>query len=290
MEIGICEWNPQLTPRKVSALRKQGVTVYEPGAPFFMERDSIDVENDRDMLVGAGIKIYSCHAPLGPEYDLSMLDGSDRAKAVATHLTAISRTALLGARCLVIHPGDIAPADEMLKRIDNLYLSLDALVSRAEQEGVCLALENMPPGYIGAKSILVRRVVDGFNSRALGVCFDTGHAHMNDEGLLNAYERLKERIVTFHLHDNDGKVDEHVQPPYGTVDWHAFVDAVKPAEIDYPIIVESEVWQGADWSFLLNETRALLSGEALLGPCGKCGHYRVPVVDRMVCGCNTGMI
>ena len=42
----------------------------------------------------------------------------------------------------------------------------------------------------------------------LDFCFDVGHANMN-EGVEQAFETMKDRIRSTHVHDNDGKSDSH---------------------------------------------------------------------------------
>ena len=80
------------------------------------------------------------------------------------------------------------------------------------------ALEN---GAFGALTRVMKQVW------GLKVCLDVGHA--NIEGLEETkdpkliydacyLEKLKERIVQFHLHDNHGLCDEHLFPGEGTID------------------------------------------------------------------------
>ena len=51
--------------------------------------------------------------------------------------------------------------------------------------------------------------------------FDVGHANIG-EGVEAAFEIMKDRIRSTHVHDNDGKDDKHLFPLMaegGTIDW-----------------------------------------------------------------------
>jgi len=45
----------------------------------------------------------------------------------------------------------------------------------------------------------------------------------NKDDLTQWLAFLKEHIFNFHIHDNDGTRDMHLQPPYGSIDWEEFI-------------------------------------------------------------------
>jgi len=55
----------------------------------------------------------------------------------------------------------------------------------------------------------------------LGFCLDVGHA--NTMGLLPEFMELKSRLANLHVHDNNGKFDEHLPIGDGTVDFDLVV-------------------------------------------------------------------
>ncbi len=65
----------------------------------------------------------------------------------------------------------------------------------------------------------------------VGLCFDTGHAHMVEADLVEALRAAAPHVVAFHVHDNDGTDDAHHVPYRGTVDWTAFARAVGALDI-----------------------------------------------------------
>lgn len=296
MQFAICEWDLEPTAKTVEAWAASGVTAVEPGAVFLTTHTEAETKTVDTLCRAAGIRIYACHAPFGGENDLSLLDDAVRAKAIAAHRHALERAALLDAACLVIHPsGGNIPAHELPLRRAKLVDSLGSLLKEAERTGVRLALENMLPNQVGSTSEAIRQIVDGFDSPLLQVCFDTGHAHLNPEGALAAFHTLGERIIAFHLQDNDGNLDRHLQPPYGTIAWAPLVSEMVNADFDFPWSVETPPWNHAGWRVLLDEMQALFTRGLLAVPlfgdtmvnvvCEQCGHYCFGTPDDWTCAC-----
>jgi sugar phosphate isomerase/epimerase len=73
----------------------------------------------------------------------------------------------------------------------------------------------------------------------LNVCFDVGHAHMRGS-VESEYRLLKPRIRSTHIHDNDGKSDQHLFPAAegGTVDWPTAMEALRQGASRYPLLLE----------------------------------------------------
>jgi hypothetical protein len=127
------------------------------------------------------------------------------------------------------------------------------------------------------------------------VCFDSGHAHLNEEGVRAAFANLRERIITFHLQDNGGNRDVHLQPPYGSIDWEPFARDLRSLDFPHPVAVEARPWHGAAWSVLLREMNSLFSEGRLvvsLGNtkvkviCAQCGRYCFGNPQNWSCGCS----
>jgi sugar phosphate isomerase/epimerase len=67
-------------------------------------------------------------------------------------------------------------------------------------------------------------VVDADPS-ACGICFDSGHAQIDEDAVALA-RLLAPRTICTHLHDNDGKNDLHLPPFHGTIDWPGVMKAL----------------------------------------------------------------
>ena len=71
----------------------------------------------------------------------------------------------------------------------------------------------------------------------LKLCFDVGHAHV-DSNVSAAFEMMRDRVVTTHIHDNHGEKDEHLLPYEGTIDWDAALALISGAPQPLPIVLE----------------------------------------------------
>ncbi len=295
-ELAICLWQPDASSAQmIESLRVSGVTAVEPGPPFLLHGDEKATEAAAERFRAAGIAIYSCHAPFSAEDDVSQLDDQKRLIASDRQKNVLARTALAGAKCMVIHPSGPVDESQRAGRLDCLRLSLESLVRAAEDAGIVIALENMVPGCIGSDSDELRRLVNDFDSQFLRVCFDTGHSNMAEEGAPAALANLREIIIGCHLQDNDGNSDQHIQPPYGSTDWEALASDLVSMDLACPLAVEALPWNGAGVAQLLREVRALLSGGLLTvaladrrirAVCPQCRHYCFGTPQDWFCACS----
>ncbi len=130
------------------------------------------------------------------------------------------------------------PAEEIdgiRLRLAALKKSLDELMPLSRELHVPLALENMP----GDTFAIMDELFDAYPADFIGLCFDSGHGHMQDDHGLDNLDRHKDRLLALHIHDNDGKGDLHQPPFYGTLDWDRFADILKrspyPREISFEL-------------------------------------------------------
>ncbi len=121
------------------------------------------------------------------------------------------------------------------RKFDAAFSSLEHLVVFAKQRGVVIALENTP-GELTSPSSL-RQFIHETRLQDLRLCFDTGHAHLED-GIEASFEMMRERAVSTHVHDNHGERDEHLLPYEGTIDWDVALEAIAGAAQPLPIVFE----------------------------------------------------
>ncbi len=91
---------------------------------------------------------------------------------------------------------------------------ISALLPLAEKWGLRLALENV----FEPSPALLTRIVEELDSPLLGYCFDAGHvfafAKTSWEPWLEAFYG---RLFEIHVHDNDGRWDDHLPPGRGKI-------------------------------------------------------------------------
>jgi sugar phosphate isomerase/epimerase len=89
-------------------------------------------------------------------------------------------------------------------------------------------------------------LTDAFAPKNVGVCWDFGHGQINyQEKQTQAIAMLKDRICAVHIHDNNGKDDQHHPPFIGTVVWEEVMPALRQANykgcLNYEIGVNKTV-------------------------------------------------
>jgi sugar phosphate isomerase/epimerase len=152
------------------------------------------------------LKMLDLHGPVGPEKDWGSPCEYRRLAGVELVRNRLEMTARLGGDAVVMHP----PQSEDW---DIVRRSLDALQPACEALGVRIALEN-------GDFRTISRVFDEYDPAFIGLCYDSGHGNLEPDGL-RQLETVAHRLVAVHLHDNDGKSDQHKLPFTGTINWKA---------------------------------------------------------------------
>lgn len=93
--------------------------------------------------------------------------------------------------------------------------ALRDLVKLAEDKGVNIALENLE--YSG--NLHLEYVFSNLQSPNLGFCYDSSHDNISWVFKKKAIEKWGHLLVTTHISDNLGLVDDHFLPGKGSIDW-----------------------------------------------------------------------
>lgn len=204
---------------------------------FAQESDAAEVRMFGQALHKAGLRLHSLHAPFAARVDISSLDAGVRSETLAACRRVLSIAGELGARCVVIHPGQAPRGTRMPERIGRAAETLGILAPLARDAGVLLAVENLPPEYPGSNAEEVLAIVQAAGAPEVRGCFDAGHAHLAGgvEGLARA---LLPYAATMHLHDNDAGRDQHLWPGLGTIPWAEFARAYRESGCAAPAVLE----------------------------------------------------
>jgi sugar phosphate isomerase/epimerase len=180
----------------------------------------------------------------------------------------------LGARCVVFHSGH----DVVLLSPQHLsaWIERQAAFWREVMAGrsARLLLEN---AWEPSPEVAIA-VVEALGVEAIGICFDTGHAHLwtgpGGEALdwyarligavrarsaAEWLERLGNRVAYLHLSDNNQTGDQHLPPGRGTLDWRQLLTAMERQRLNVPAVMEVGGVEGA------RETEEFLRGLAGTG-------------------------
>ena len=139
-------------------------------------------------------------------------------------------------RYLIQHIG-VGREEFDMRKVDAAFAALEELSLFARQRGVEILLENIPNDLSSAEKLLQ---FEELTHLGLDYVFDTGHANMN-EGVEKAFDLMKDRIRSTHIHDNDGKEDVHLFPLLsegGTIDWKNTMQLLRSRESQFPLMLE----------------------------------------------------
>jgi sugar phosphate isomerase/epimerase len=193
------------------------------------------------------LKLHSLHAPMytdeiwgrsGPQAVINITEPvkSKRMPMVDEIKRALDIAEVVPFRYLIQHLG-VGGQEFSEQAVDAAFTALEEISVFAQQRGVEVLLENTPNSLSSAERLLAFLEMTHLN---LNVCFDSGHANMN-EGVETAYRLLKNRIRSTHLHDNNGKEDSHLFPfvsTGGTIDWQGTMKALRSQPDRYPLLLE----------------------------------------------------
>ncbi|PVB61827.1 sugar phosphate isomerase/epimerase family protein [Labrenzia sp. 011] len=124
-------------------------------------------------------------------------------------------------------------------KIELCHLTMKDAVRRAEDIGCELVIENIEDKDPHARVQLAQ----SFNSEAVRVSIDTGHAHYA-HGTTGAppvdhyVKAAGNDLAHIHLQDADGYADRHWTLGEGTINWHAVFDALGKLDSTPRLIVE----------------------------------------------------
>jgi len=174
-----------------------------------------------------GLKLLNLHASHGREKYWNSFLEYQRLAGVELVQNRIAMTARLGAEVVIIHVPSSAGEEVREAMLEPVRRSLDAVLPFAKSHGVRVAIENMESDDFWMLTTLLNE----YPADVLGLCYDSGHGNIDGRGLDNL-EKVKDRLIALHLHDNDGKDDQHKIPFTGTVDWErlARIIAASPYE------------------------------------------------------------
>ena len=241
--------NHRLTVAWLSKIQQVGI----PAVEIFCARQHLDYR-DKAQITELGhwfrdseLKLHSLHAPMytdeiwgrsGPHAVVTL---TEPVKAQRLHMVdeikrALEIAEVIPFRYLIQHMG-VGGEEFDMRKFDAAFSALEELSLFARQRGVEILLENIPNELSSAERLLQ---FDELTHIGLNYVFDTGHANMN-EGVEAAFQLMKDRIRSTHVHDNDGKNDQHLFPLLsegGSIDWKETMSLLRSGQDKFPLLLE----------------------------------------------------
>jgi len=224
-----------------------------PLVEIFCARQHLDYRNKAQVAElghwfrDSELKLHSLHSPMytdeiwgrsGPHAVITITEPvkGKRLEMVDEIKRALETAEVIPFRYLIQHVG-VSGEEFDLAKVDAACAALEELSLFARQRGVEILLENIPNDLSTAERLLQFEELTHLH---LNFCFDTGHANMG-AGVESTYARMKQRIRSTHVHDNNGKDDNHLAPltsEGGTVDWKSTMGLLRSREDQYPLLLE----------------------------------------------------
>jgi sugar phosphate isomerase/epimerase len=158
----------------------------------------------------------------------------------------------LGGEITVVHFGKCPIPDvrEFLEGTKQRYREfISNCLPYARERGVTLALENAgrdlrsyPPTVEELKQLVLE-------TEGIKVTLDIGHAHLVERrtgkratgsAIAEHIRNLREHLAHIHVHDNRGRLDDHLPPGDGEINFKPAVEALR--EIKYDGFLIAELW------------------------------------------------
>jgi len=222
----------------------------------FDHHDGALIDATRRSLEAVGLECRSVHLEFEPDYDLSHEDEEIRRRTLADMIAALPAARALGAEIAVVHGSD-APVEPARRanRVKLLKEALARLEAAAEDADVRIALELLPRDCLANTTCEALGIIEGTDARAVGLCFDVNHVNLREDPAA-ALGRVADRVLSFHISDNDGVEERHWLPFEGVIDWPAFMKAVRTAGYKGQFVFETGGSMGEDLEGYLREVRA----------------------------------
>ncbi len=161
-------------------------------------------------------------------------------KSVFENLTNASKLAeKVGAKRMTIHPGfREMPGPGINITYESLISNLKKIVGIGKEYDVEICLENLDNNdfFLCIEKEDYLRVLNSVNG--LKSTLDVGHANTSKTKPHKYFESVKDFVMDMHVHDNDGKIDEHNCLGEGNINFKKLFSECKKHEYYGPFTLE----------------------------------------------------
>lgn len=215
------------------------------------------------------VQFHSMHSPMylsndsfrSGEQALNIVDSDKRRRidAMDEIKRALEVAETVPFRFLVQHVGRSNEVYD-LRKFEAALSSIEHLRAFARPLGVNLLVENIPNELSTPEKLM--ELIKALHYPDLGVCFDTGHAHIMST-VHQAFGVLQDRIRSTHVHDNQGDRDAHLWPGEGGIDWNQTMQSLRTAPQAPALLLEIEGAEGIKVSGKMAEAYKTLENAAV---------------------------
>jgi len=189
----------------------------------------VDHEEVRELLKRYNMHVHSLHTPFRcfrPFLDIA----EGQVYREEYWKKSIDFCEEFGIPVAVIHAMDRIGYNYNINDLPYVHDLLQRLAVYANEHGVKLALENIPNGKDPVHEIncTLENLVRLFSDiKELSFCLDIGHVTVTNNDMAGEISAAGSRLITFHIHNNDGKHDLHNTPDQGMINWPLWHDVIR---------------------------------------------------------------
>ena len=215
------------------------------------------------------VQFHSMHSPMystndfarntEPPLNIVDLDKRRRIEAMDEIKRALEVAEYAPFRFLVQHIGLGHEAYDP-RKFEAALGSIEHLRAFARPLGVSLLVENIPNELSTPEKLM--ELIKALHYEDLGVCFDTGHAHIMSS-VHQAFGVLEQRIRSTHVHDNQRDRDAHLWPGEGNIDWSQTIQSLRATPQTPALLMEIEGQEGVNVASKMAEAYKMLEGAAV---------------------------
>jgi sugar phosphate isomerase/epimerase len=245
----------RLHPGLLDAMKRGGAQAVELFAArgHFNYTDKEHIKELGAWFKSERVELHSMHSPIymsnefksgGALLNIVDMDKPRRIEAMDEIKRAVEVAEQMPFRFLVQHIGKSDEYDDP-RKFEWAMSGIEHLRAFCRQLGVTLLVENTPNDLATPEKL--KELLKALHYPDLGVCFDTGHAHMTSS-VHQAFGVLEPYIRSTHVHDNKRERDAHLWPGDGTIDWNETMQALRAAPQMPALLMEIEGEEGMDVS------------------------------------------
>ncbi len=197
----------------------------------------------RDLSLNLGLPV--CVHSVTNAVNVAWTNTGIRQESLRQLAEAIEFTYDVGADLITVHPGwkDMYgyryPEDAYNLAVEGHRQVADS----AAGYGIRIAIENMPPGWTsfctGPED--TKAMLEAIDRPNAGLTLDMGHANiLSGSAISDFITAINHKIFLIHIHDNEGKRDQHQAIGEGTIDFHQAIGLLKKAGLNVPLCIESK--------------------------------------------------
>jgi len=167
-----------------------------------LDPQSLEGQAIRSMIAAGTIRVHSLNMP-SLDLNLASAVAEMRDYSVTMFSRQIRLAGALGVGKLVVAPGRVSPLFPAPAELLQQWLAdaLDILLPLAREEGVVLAVENLPIAALPQATDLLGFLELMGTPPNLGICYDVANAHYIAEDPLEGILLLREHLEIIHFSD-----------------------------------------------------------------------------------------